>query len=409
VTASSLDEHRQVVASLLPTMPPLDIALADAHGGMLAADIIAERDVPEEAVAAADGYAVRAEDASGARAASPVALPVTHDASFDARGARRHVPGTAVRIASGAPMPRGADAVVLTAKTDSGVARVAIAQAPKVGQGVREQGFDVRAGHTVLRAGTRLGARHLALAATLGLSRLPVHPVPRVVVISVGDELIEPGEKRIQGGVAESSGHLIAALIREAGAHAYRVGVVSDDRLALRAAIEDQLVRADVVVTVGGLSGARNDTVAEVVGLLGTFDVGTFPLTPGGYHGVGSVSSGGRVVPVIGLPGRTVAAAVAFESYLRDALRAMSGHATGARPTVAATAAESWTSPSGIVQAVPVLIEEGGSIGATVRLVGDPAAPTVTDLAAANGLVLLPADATEIREGTVLRCIAWDA
>jgi molybdopterin molybdotransferase len=220
---------------------------------------------------------------------------------------------------------------------------------------------------------------------------------------------MEPGEKRVQGGVTEATGHLIAALIRESGAHAYRVGIVSDNRLALRAALEDQLVRADVVVTLGGLSGARNDTVAEVVGLMGTFEVSTFPLTPGGTHGAGHISASGRVVPVIGLPGRPLAAAVAFESYLRDALRAMSGHATGTRATVAATALDSWTSPAGVVQAVPVLIEEGGSVGATVRLVGDPAAPTVADLAAANGMVLLPADATEIREGTVLRCIAWDA
>ena len=409
MSASSLDEHREIVASLLPTMPPLDIALADAHGGMLAADVVAAHDVPAEDVAAADGYAIRAEDASGARASAPVVLPVAHDASFDARGARRHVPGTAVRIASGAPIPRGADAVVPTAKTDAGVARVAIAQAPRPGDGVRGRGFDVRAAETVLRAGTRLGARHLALAAMLGISRLPVHPVPRVVVISVGDELVEPGEMRVEGGVAEATGHLISTLIREAGAHAYRVGIVSDDRLALRAAVEDQLVRADVVVTLGGLSGARNDTVAEVLGLMGEFEVGSFPLVPGGQHGVGSVSAGGRVVPVIGLPGRPVAAAVAFESYLRDALRAMSGHSTGTRATVTATAAQSWTSPAGVVQAVPVLIEEGGSVGATAHLVGDPAAPTMTDLAAANGLVLLPADATEIRQGTVLRCIAWDA
>lgn len=407
MTSRSLDEHRQRVADLLPTMPAIDISLADSHGAMLAADVLAARDIPVHDIAAHDGYAVRAADLTGARASSPVTLPVAHDATFGEHAARRLVPATAVRIASGAPVPAGADAVVPLADTDGGVAKVDVRKASRPGAGIRPRGSELSAGTTVLRAGTRITARHLAAAASLGLARLPVHPVPRVVILAVGDELVEPGDRR--GGVAESSGHLVAALVKEAGAHAYRVGIVSDDRAALRSAIEDQLVRADLIITTGGLSSARNDTVADVVGSMGAFDVSDFPLLPGGRHGLGHVEASGRIVPVIGLPGRPVAAAVAFESYVRDALRAMSGHLTGTRATLAATASVSWSSPAGVVQAVPVLITEGGSVGYTVAPVGDVMAPTVADLAAANGLVLLPAEVTEIASGTVLRCISWEA
>lgn len=407
MTARSLDEHRQRVADLLPTMPAIDISLADSHGAMLAADVVADRNVPAHDVAAHDGYAVRAEDVGAARATAPAPLPVSHDAGFDELAARRLIPGTAARIPSGAPIPLGADAVVPLADTDAGVARVDVWRPVRAGEGVRTAGSEVTEGATVMRIGTRLTARHLAAAASLGLSRLPVHPVPRVVILSVGDELVEPGDRR--AGVADSTGYLIAALVRETGAHAYRIGIVSDDRAALRSALEDQLVRADVIITTGGLSAGRNDTVADVVGLMGSFDVADFPLMPGGRHGLGVVEASGRDVPVIGLPGRPVAAAVAFESYVRDALRATSGHRTATRATVAATASASWDSPAGVVHAVPVLIEEGGAVGYTVAPVGDPLATTVADLAAANGLVLLPADVTAIRAGTVLRCISWEA
>jgi molybdopterin molybdotransferase len=305
-------------------------------------------------------------------------------------------------------MPDGADAVVALADTDGGVARVALTARVEPGQHVRPAGFDVEAGAVVLSEGTRLAPRHIAVVAALGLSRVLVHPVPRVVVVAVGGELADTHRRAKPGSIPETTGHLIADLVRDAGAHAYRVAVPSDDRQAIRSAIEDQLVRADVILTTGGLSHARHDTVSQVLGMLGTFEANQLNLAPLARHGVGRIEGHGRTVPVLALPGRPATAHLAFEAYVRDALRAMSGH-DAARATAPALATQGWTSPRGLEHPVPVRLESGGSVGLRATPTGDPANPSLTSIAAANGLAWVPADSTEVNEGSVLRCEVWES
>ncbi|WP_430868415.1 molybdopterin molybdotransferase MoeA [Demequina aurantiaca] len=405
----SLAEHRAEVTEGLSPLPSLDVLVADAAGATLVEAVVASHALPATDVSTCNGYAVQSADVADAGADHPVSLTVSHDVSFDARAPRRHIRGAAARISSGAPIPIGADAVIPVADTDGGVARVEVWSAVPAGENVRPAAEEAAAGAVMIEKGERLDARRIALAAALGKPRLTVSPVPRVVVISVGSELEEPGAGRPGSRVSESNAYMLSALVREAGANAYRVGVVPDDRAGLRATIEDQLVRADVVLTTGGLSDARNDTVAAVLRDMGDVHVGEVGLWPGKRHGFGLVSSGDgeRPIPVIALPGSPVAALVAFEAYVRPALRVMSGRAEVERRTIHARAISSWSSPAGEVQPVPVTIETTGSGQHFATLVGKPGQMSLASIVASDALAWVDADVEEVRRGDSLRCTLW--
>ncbi|WNM25006.1 molybdopterin molybdotransferase MoeA [Demequina capsici] len=405
MTVRSLTEHRRAVSQSLTSIPDLSVLIADAAGATLAEDLVAERPVPAYAVADCDGYAIRAEDVRDASPSEPVTLIVSHDVSVEARIPRRHISRTAARLASGAPLPEGADTVVPAAMTDGGVARVVVAAPFEPGAHVRAAGSELQTGRVLVPAGTRIGPRQLAVAAALGRPRLLVHPTPRVVVIAVGSELVDPGASR--GGVAESNGHMLAMMARDTGAHAFRVGPVPDDRMELAAAIEDQLVRADVLITTGGLSGGREETLPEVLAQRGEIEVVELALRPGTRHGFGFVDAGGdRRVPVIALPGRPVAAAVAFQSYVKQALLTMSGRDGSAR-TVRARLAAPVESPVGVAQAVPVRLVPNGDVP-WAEPIGDPANVTLADIASSDALLLVAEHATALGREALVECHPWE-
>ncbi|WP_062203638.1 molybdopterin molybdotransferase MoeA [Demequina salsinemoris] len=401
----SLGEHRRIVAESLASVPDLDVLIGDATGSTLAEDLVADRPVPAHAVAACDGYAVRAADIETASPEQPVTLIVSHDVSVEAFAPRRHLARTAARVGSGALIPDGADCVVPVFATDGGVARVSVQEPIGAGAHVRQPGSELQTGRVLVPAGTRIGARQLAIAAALGRPRLLVHPTPRVVVLAVGSELVDPGAAR--GGVAESNGHMLAAMAQDTGARAFRVGPVPDDRMALSAAIEDQLVRADVLVTTGGLSGGRGETLPEVLAQRGEFEVVDLALLPGARHGFGWVDAGGdRRVPVIALPGRPSAAAVGFQAYVRQTLLAMSGRERAAQAIRARLAAHV-DSVRGATEAVPVRFVPNGETPWAVP-VGEPGAVTLADVAASDALMFVNEDATAIERDAIVHCHPWE-
>lgn len=396
--------HDQLAAVLAAAQPvtPLDVVLADAAGCILAEDVAAPADVPAVSVAAHDGYAVRTADVTGSVA--DVVLPVVEDAPVTAVRPVRLVGSTAVRIASGAPLPAGAEAVVPLERTDRGQARVSVRGGARPGEGVRPAGLDVAAGAVLLRAGQRLAPRHLAVVAAAGRSRVRVHPQPRVVVLTTGDELVEPGRGRRTDGRPDSLAHALGAAVQEAGATAVRVGPVPDDRAALREVIEDQLVRADLLVIVGGLSEGPWDTVTDVLAPLGTVRLDKVAMLPGSRQGFGTVDG----VPVVALPGRPVAALVSYEVFVRPALRAMAGHADLFRPTVRAAVTRPWASPPGVRQFVPATLVGRPVDGYTVTPVGDPADASLGALASANAVAVVGEDTTVVRAGDTLPCLVLD-
>jgi molybdopterin molybdotransferase len=203
---------------------------------------------------------------------------------------------------------------------------------------------------------------------------------------------------------------MLAVMAAEAGANAYRVGAVPDDRITLRTTLEDQLVRADLVITTGGLSESRDETLPDVLRDLGQFEVHRLALMPGRRHGSGliSVGPGATGTRVFALPGHPAAAIVAFEMYVRPVLRTMSGYAEMHRPRVSVRSASAWESPAGVVQCVPVLIDKPRDPGATARVVGDPWQPSLADLAIANALCVVPEGVTSIAVGDAVSCLLWD-
>jgi len=399
------------VLAVVGPVAPLDVVLHDAMGAVLAEDVTARFDVPPVAAAARDGYAIAAEDV----AADQVRLPVVDDLRAGTPAGLRLAPGQAVRVASGAPMPLGADAVVPIEATDRGTAAVAITGPVVAGQWVRQAGADVRGGDVVLRAGARLGARQLALAAAMGRGRLRVHPTPRTVLLSVGDELAEPPTKgRGSAGAAvtyEADGHALETAVRDAGAIPVRVGIAPDDRAELRETLADQLVRADVVLLCGGLSELSSDIVKDVLAAVGDVRVDRVAMTPGRRHGFGVIGAGlGRDhdVPVFALPGHPVAAQVAFEVFVRPALRAMAGHADLYRASLAARVETGWTSPAGLRQFVPATLHGTPDEGYAATPLGDPGAPSITAVAQANALAVVNEKMTQVRPGQVLHCLVLE-
>lgn len=410
------DQVAAVLAAARP-MAPLDVVLADAAGCVLAQDVTAEHDVPAQPVADHDGYAVRAADAPGWDAR----LPVVADAPPTATRTTL-APGTAVLVAAGVPLPLGADTVVPLGATDRGRAQVTLRGGVRAGEGVRPAGADARAHRLVIPEGTRLGSRHLALAAALGRSRLWVRPMPRVVVVTVGDELVEAGRPLRDGSVYDAVGHALVAAAREAGAAAVRVGPVVDDRAVLREVLADQLVRADVLVVAGGLGAGPWDTVPDVLAPFATVRIDQVAMAPGGRMGFGRVAAvdPGDAVPepvdpgapgvlVAALPGHPVAALTCFEVMLRPALRAMSDYADLFRPTVRASLTTSITSPAGRTHLVPATVVGSPEGGYTVTPLDDPAQPSLAALARANVLVALPEETTVAHAGDVVPCMVLES
>jgi len=412
----SVSDHLSAVLAAAQPMAPLDVVLADADGCVLAEEVAALQDFPRRAVADRDGYAVRAADVVGA----PARLPVVADAR-PASAVIHLVAGSAVLVAAGAPVPQGADAVVALEDTDRGRANVAIRGGVRPGDGVRPAGCDAAAGQVVLTAGLRLGPRHLAYAAAIGRGRLWVRPAPRVVVVTVGDELVDAGRRLRDGTVHDADAHALVAAARESGANAVRVGPVTDDRAVLREVLADQLVRADLLVLAGGLSAGPWDTVADVLGPLGTVRLDGVSMSPGGRQGLGTVRGmtlgetddvGEDDRPgalVVALPGHPVAALLSFEMFVRPAVRKMAGYTELFRPSVRATAARRWGSPAGMTQLVPGTVVGSPAHGYEVTPLGDPDQVSLAALARANVLAVIPEDTIAVLAGDSVACLVLES
>lgn len=387
------------LADILRTVSPLsaiDVQLLDAHGCVLAEDVTAPGPLPSFDNSAMDGYAVHRGDVVDASAEHPVRLPVVGDIAAGARTLSAVSPGFCVRIMTGAPVPPGADAIVPQEWTDHGIATVSITRAPEPGQHVRRAGEDVAAGEVVLTAGSRLGAAQLGLLAAVGRSRVLARPRPRVVVVSTGSELVEPGTPTRPGQIWDSNSFLLTLAAREAGAVAYRVGIVPDDPRQLLDTLEDQLIRADVVVTSGGVSVGAYDVVKEVLARLGTVAFDRVAMQPGMPQGFGTI--GPDATPIFGLPGNPVSAFVSFEVFVRPALRKMLGVEPLHRPFVRAVTADALAKPAGKRQYARARLETRGG-APVVRPVGGSGSHLIASLAHANALIVLPEDVTDVAAG----------
>jgi molybdopterin molybdotransferase len=393
-------DHLSDILSVVRPLSPLDVQLLDAHGCVLAEDVVAPWPLPQFDNSAMDGYAVRAEDLRDASDDTPVELPVVVDIAAGETQLNAIGPGLAARIMTGAPMPAGADAVVPVEQTDGGTVRVRVSLAPASGRHLRRIGEDVEAGDTVLTAGTFLGAAQIGLLAAVGKERVRVRPRPRVVVISTGRELVEPGLPLELGQITDSNSFLLTTAAREAGAVAFRVPPVPDDEGALLGRIEDQLVRADVVVTSGGVSAGAYDVVKQVLSELGTVTFEKVAMQPGMPQGFGTV--GEEATPIFTLPGNPVSAFVSFEVFVRPAIRKMLGVSRLHRPSVKAVLQSTLRSPEGKRQFARARWSPAPDGSYLVTPLAGQASHMLADLANANALIVVPEQMTEVEAGQVV-------
>ncbi|MFD3529952.1 gephyrin-like molybdotransferase Glp [Streptomyces sp. NPDC058664] len=417
----SVDEHLADILATVGPLEPIELQLLDAQGCVLVEDVTVPVALPPFDNSSMDGYAVRVADVAGATGEFPAVLTVVGDVAAGAGGLPEVGPGQAARIMTGAPLPPGAEAVVPVEWTDGGTGggaatgmtaastapegasgEVRVHRAAEAGAHVRRAGSDVRAGELALAAGTVLGPPQIGLLAAIGRGTVKVRPRPRVVVMSTGSELVQPGEPLGEGQIHDSNSFALAAAARDAGALAYRVGAVADDAESLRATIEDQLIRADLIVTTGGVSVGAYDVVKEALTADGQVDFRKLAMQPGKPQGFGAI--GAEQIPLLALPGNPVSSYVSFELFVRPAIRALMGVEDLHRPRVRAVldADVTLTSPAGRRQFLRgVYDRETGA----VTPVGGAGSHLIAALAHADCLLVVPEETERVEPGTELEVV----
>ncbi|KUN87825.1 molybdopterin biosynthesis protein MoeA [Streptomyces bungoensis] len=422
----SVDEHLEDILATVRPLEPIELHLLDAQGCVLVDDVTVPVALPPFDNSSMDGYAVRVADVAGASEEFPAVLEVVGDVAAGAGGLLRVGPGQAARIMTGAPLPPGAEAVVPVEWTDGGLGEGPVtgmrarSLAPEGAQGqvrvhrpaearahVRAQGSDVKAGDLALEAGTVLGPPQIALLAAIGRGTVRVRPRPRVVVMSTGSELVQPGEELGPGRIYDSNSFALTAAARDAGAIAYRVGAVADDADTLRAAIEDQLIRADLLVTTGGVSVGAYDVVKEALSYAGDEDepgsgveFRRLAMQPGKPQGFGSI--GRDHTPLLALPGNPVSSYVSFELFVRPAIRTLMGLDDVHRPRTRATLRtdRALGSPKGRRQFLRGTYADG-----EVTPVGGAGSHLIGALARADALIVVPEDTESVAPGAEVEVV----
>jgi molybdopterin molybdotransferase len=417
---TSVEDHLAGILATVRPLVPTELGLNETYGLVLAEDVAAAGPLPSFDNSAMDGYAVRVEDVAAASEENPVTLPVVAEVAAGDTGAYALPPGTAIRIMTGAMLPHGTEAVVPVEWTDGGSARVAIRAKVDAGVSVRLAGGDAKAGEVLVTAGTRLRPMHIAVIAAAGRGTVLVRPRPRVVVLSTGSELAEPGTPIIPGRIWDSNSFMIVAAAREAGCLAYRQAIVPDNPEQVLPAIEDQLVRADLMVTTGGVSmGGEHDVVKAALRALGTIEFRKVAMQPGMPQGFGTVAlpagaapegkqRGGLLsrladrgevaetpvrasehdrVPIFTLPGNPVSAYVSFQIFVRPALGALQGDDGLGLETIRAEVTRPLRSPPGRRSFLRGVLDR--STGQVAPLTGQGSHQVAT-LGKANALIVVP-------------------
>lgn len=396
----SVAEHQQHVAALLTQRAAgvEAVELAAARGRILATAVTAAEALPSFDNSAMDGYAVRAADVAGATPDTPALIPVAGDIPAGAPVGEL-APGTALRIMTGAPVPRGADAIVEVEVTDGGTDQVSIREARAVGSFVRPAGSDVTVGQELLAAGALLGPAQIGVLAALGIREVVVRRPLRVLVCSTGSELAEdpvPGS----GQIRDANGALLAAAVEEAGAIAVRKLWVADDVPAFLALLDAETAQGDIdlVLTSGGVSAGAYEVVKDALGPRGVEFV-KVAMQPGMPQGSGVVGG----VPVVCLPGNPVSALTSYEVFVRPALRTAAGHPHPQRPVVRAVLTEPLTPLRGKRQMRRARLDRPGG---TVTPWGPPGSGFLGWFAGADALIDLPADGSPLQAGDAVD--VWD-
>jgi molybdopterin molybdotransferase len=360
------------------------VPLAEAVGRVLTEDVVSPICIPPFDNSAMDGYAVRVEDLAGATELDPVPLKVLGEVAAGAATGLAVEPGAAVRIMTGAPIPAGTEAVIMLEETREFEDRIEALATPEPGEHIRLAGEDVAQGEVVFKAGHALTPAALGVLASLGIAEVSVHRRPRVAILGTGDELVPLGEPLGPGQIHDSSAVALETLVAMLGAAPTRLGVARDELGELRA----KIARAsgfDVLLTTGGVSVGDHDLVKQVLAELGELNVWRVAMQPGKPLAFGHIEE----TVVFGLPGNPVSSLVAFEVFVRPALRRLQGHRQLEKPRFQATLLQPIVKTQARRQYLRAVVAcDGGSF--SVVLTGPQGSHQLTSVARANALLILP-------------------
>jgi molybdenum cofactor synthesis domain-containing protein len=396
-----IDEAQRIIAAHAAPLAGEEIDSLYADGRVLAGDVFAPGPLPDAPKAAVDGYALIAADGLAERR-------VLGELTAGAAGALHETPlqpGTALRIMTGAPLPPGADAVIMVEQTEERDGIVRINHVVARGDSVHKVGQDIADSELVLTRGTTLGAAEIGLLATIGCVRVAVYRRPVVAVLATGDEVYEPDTPLSAGGIRDSNRYALMAAAREAGCTAISLGIARDDAEVQRAAILESLGHADVLLTSGGVSMGTRDLIKPLLAELGTVHFGRIAFKPGKPTTFATIDRAGGVntspLLVFGLPGYPVSSLVSFEVFVRPVLRSLQGDARPERARVRVVLADPIEAPPDRPEYQRAIVSwEHGRLVA--RSTGAQGSSRLLSLRGANALLLVPGDGKRYQAGEQL-------
>ena len=388
----SLEQARAVINAALRPIERIErVPLHDTHGRVLAQDVVATADVPPFSRAAMDGYALRAADTAGASSARPVVLTWIEKVFTGQMPQRTIGQGQCTEIATGAPMPAGADAVVMVEQTAADDTRIQIFAAAEPGQNIGRQGADIRGGQTVMRAGDVLNASRVGALAALGLAHVDVYARPRVAILSTGNEIVDPGQPLAPGQIYDINRFTLAAVIEEHGGVAVPHRTAADTLADLARAL-DESFEDDVLVFSGGTSVGERDLILDVLSSKGEVLFHGISVKPGKPTAFGLVH--GR--PFFGMPGYPSSCLSNAHILLVPALRRIARLPPHAVKTVTLPLARRVVSAKDRHQFYTVRVADGAAIPA-YKASGD-----ITSMSQADGYFEIAADTAVVEQGELV-------
>ncbi len=405
----SMEEALERMLSHFHTLEAEEASILDTLGQVLAQDLYASFDVPPMDNSAMDGYAVRFSDTRGAALNSPVSLDIIGQVAAGHLPEVAVRPGTAVRIMTGAPIPKDADAVVPFEDTDevqqredllfSGMlSTIRVLKEPSLGANIRRAGDDVKQGTLILSAGTHIRPSEIGVMATLGMATVAVHKRPRVGILATGDELVEPGQPLGRGQIYDANSYSIASQVQQCGAVPVLLGIARDTIDELMEKISAGL-GMDFLITSAGVSTGEYDLVKDILTLHGWMDFWRVRMRPGKPIAFGTLKApDGRDMPHMGLPGNPVSSMVAFEQFARPAIMKMLGYKDTSRLVISAVLEQKVVNDDGRrFFARAIISKRNGEYYA--RLTGPQGSNILTSMARANGLLIIPEDVSVVNPG----------
>lgn len=394
----SVEEALSLILSQIREMGTERVDITSSLGRVIAEDVYSKRNNPPWDNSAMDGYAVRDEDIKGATRENPAILRVIEDLPAGYTAKNPVGKGEAIRIMTGAPVPKGADTVVMVEDTAKEGENVKVFREIPLGENIRRAGEDIKAGELVVPKGTLIRPAEVGIMATCGRAFVSVYQRPRVAVLSTGDELVDVDEDVTEGKIVTSNSYTLSSMAAECGALSFQLGIAKDTREALKAKLLEGL-HADVIITSGGVSVGDFDFVKDVLKELGSeMKFWKVAMKPGKPLAFGTI--GGK--PAFGLPGNPVSCMVCFEQFVRPSLLKMMGHGRIYRPVVDAVLKEDVKKKPGRKHFIRsfVRLEDGRY---TVTTTGDQGSGILKSMVLANGLLIFPDELSTLKAGDTVK------